>query len=439
MFASVSKEARVPGNNPGGGDGAVESVLPAIAQIAAEPATAIRSGANSPVLFISHYSGRNGAPLILLRLLQWLKVNTDINIQVLLRSPGELQGDFASVGSVSVVPRLPRIISAIVRRAFGERMVESIEDALLRHEVRRLRPALIYSNTITNTREMAALGPLKIPTLCHVHEMEYWIRHELGLEKAIATVPFIQRFISVGSAVSDFLVSGVGVHPDRIDTVYEFPSLPVPSPEKANGLRRTTRRELTIDDDTFLVGACGTVDWRKGADIFLGVAREIATTSPKRRFRFVWVGGPTNGRFFDQLQHDIMRSNLSDLVSFVGPCSSAEKYYAAMDAFLLTSREDPCPLVMLEAASFGCPIVCFEGSGGAAEFIAGDAGIAVPYPDIREMAIAVASLEHSAELRNRLGNAAKKRVILTHDADTQCTAIFAAMSRTQPLLISARP
>jgi len=318
-------------------------------------------------------------------------------------------------------------------------MVEWIEGAQLRRKVSRLHPSLVYSNTITNTRELAALAALDIPTLCHVHEMEYWIRHELGLENAIATVPLIQRFISVGAAVSDFLVTGVGVQPDLIDTVYEFPAVSAHFPENTGSLRKATRSELTIDDDTFLVGACGTVDWRKGADLFLAVAREISRRSPTRRFRFVWVGGPTNGKFYDQLQHDMARSNLSELVSFVGPCSSAEKYYVAMDAFLLTSREDPCPLVMLEAASFGLPIVCFDGSGGAAEFIAGDAGIAAPCLDIPEMANALASLERSPELRNRLGSAAVKQVRLRHDANTQCAAIYAAMTRTQPLLATAKP
>ena len=175
------------------------------------------------VLFISHYSGRNGAPLVLLRLLQWLKANTDLKLHIVLRSSGELQRDFESVASVTVVPRFPRIPAAILRRLFGQPAVNLIEDKMLRRRVRRLKPSLIYSNTITNTREIKALAALNVPTLCHVHEMEYWIRHELGLDHTISTVPFIQNFIAVSTAVKDFLVAGVGVRPENIDVINGFP------------------------------------------------------------------------------------------------------------------------------------------------------------------------------------------------------------------------
>ena len=77
-----------------------------------------------------------------------------------------------------------------------------------------------------------------------------------------------------------------------------------------------------------------------------------------------------------------------------------------MDAFLLTSREDSGPMVMLEAAAFRIPILCFDESGGAPEFVAHDAGIAVPYLDIRQMADALLDLEQSPDLRRRFGNAA---------------------------------
>ena len=406
---------------------------------AAEPIADHAAVDNSPslknintasVLFISHYCGRNGAPLILLHLLQWIKTHTNITVQVLLRSPGELQPEFESIGITRLVPRLSRIPAAIVRRLFGQPAVNAIEDALLRREVRRLNPSLIYSNTITNTRELIALAPLKIPTLCHVHEMA-WICSEFNPQAQLATVPLISRFVAVAPAVRDHLVTGMGVSLGVIDMVNEFPwSLPSP-PVEMTELRKTARRELAVDDQTFVIGACGTIDWRKGADLFLAVAR---AASQGARFRFIWIGGPVTGKFFEQLQHDIKNSGLSNSVSFLGPCPTPEKYYAAMDAFLLTSREDPCPLVMLEAASYGLPIVCFHGSGGAPEFVGDDAGIAVPYLDTAEMANALTTLSISPEMRNRFGAVAKKRVRARHDPDTQCAALFDAMCRTYPAL-----
>jgi hypothetical protein len=42
------------------------------------------------ILFISHNTGRNGAPIVLLHLLRWLKENTDLPIRILCKSPGPL-------------------------------------------------------------------------------------------------------------------------------------------------------------------------------------------------------------------------------------------------------------------------------------------------------------------------------------------------------------
>lgn len=386
------------------------------------------------MLFISHYSGRNGAPLFLLRLMKWIKTHTNLEINVLLRSSGELQSEFEAVGSVFLAPRLAGIVSGILRRTCGEAMVKKMEGEILRRRVRGLNPSLIYSNTITNTREIAALAALKIPILCHVHEMEYWIRHELGLEKAIAAVPLIDRFIAAGGWVKDYLINGLGVGADIIEVIHPFPCLSTERPAAASEMRGDARRELGMDNNTFVIGGCGTVDWRKGADLFLSVARRVSQMAAGGSAQFVWVGGPTSGKFYEQLQYDVTRSGLGNVVSFVGPCSSAEKYYAMMDVFMLPSREDPYPLVMLEAASYGLPILCFEGSGGAGEFVGDDAGICVPYLDTNAMAEAVLRLRDAPEVRARLGAAGKERVRERHDPDTQCAAIFGAMARTQPLL-----
>ena len=60
--------------------------------------------------------------------------------------------------------------------------------------------------------------------------------------------------------------------------------------------------------------------------------------------------------------------------------------------FLLTSREDPLPTVVLEALSVGTPVIAFEGSGGVPELLRRHcAGQAVKLADIEAMARAVAA------------------------------------------------
>ncbi len=93
--------------------------------------------------------------------------------------------------------------------------------------------------------------------------------------------------------------------------------------------------------------------------------------------------------------------------------------YAAMDIFALTSREDPFPLVMLEAANYELPIVCFAQSGGGPEFVADDAGLIAPYLDVDRFADNVLLLTENAELRARLGSKGEQRVREHYSIDVQ--------------------
>jgi glycosyltransferase involved in cell wall biosynthesis len=115
------------------------------------------------------------------------------------------------------------------------------------------------------------------------------------------------------------------------------------------------------------------------------------------------------------LQYDLNRLGLADRVHFVGARPNPQDYLAVFDVFTLVSREDPFPLVSLEAASLGKPVVCFAGSGGAPEFVESDSGFVVPYLDLEGMADRCVELLRSPELRARLGQCAAAKVRQRHD------------------------
>ena len=77
---------------------------------------------------------------------------------------------------------------------------------------------------------------------------------------------------------------------------------------------------------------------------------------------------------------------------------------------MLTSREDPFPLVCLEAAALGISTICFADAGGMPEFVRDDAGFVVPYLDVARAFDSVRLLMKSEELRLRLGRCAAERV-----------------------------
>ena len=81
---------------------------------------------------------------------------------------------------------------------------------------------------------------------------------------------------------------------------------------------------------------------------------------------------------------------------------------AALDVFVLPSRVDAFPLVVLEAMILGVPVVAFD-VGGVAEQVGG-AGILVPAGDRDGLEAAVRKLVDDPALRKRLGLAGQARV-----------------------------
>ena len=82
--------------------------------------------------------------------------------------------------------------------------------------------------------------------------------------------------------------------------------------------------------------------------------------------------------------------------------------YESSGIFLLPSEAENFPIVLLEAMAAGLAIVTTEGTGCAE--VVGDAGLLVPVRDSRAIARALKLLVEDADLRQRLGAAARRRI-----------------------------
>jgi glycosyltransferase involved in cell wall biosynthesis len=113
---------------------------------------------------------------------------------------------------------------------------------------------------------------------------------------------------------------------------------------------------------------------------------------------FVWIGHGSDD-YLMQLHVEISRMGISNNCHFVGEQQDPYPFFAAADIFLLPSREDPYPVVMIEAALFSLPIVCFDQAGGASEFINEQLGVSVPYLDVALFAKATVELAFNPAMK----------------------------------------
>jgi glycosyltransferase involved in cell wall biosynthesis len=371
------------------------------------------------VLFLSHNASRTGASSLLLQLAQWLMANSDLGVEVLLREGGPLEHDFARLGAVSMFRDEPPAAGRApwrVARALG------IGGAALNIQrsrtLRRLAGrgvSLVYSNTITNGAALERLAPLGCPVVTNVHELAPTIRRH-GEENLRLVRRHTTRWIAGSAAVRTELVGTFGVDASNVDVVHEFIDARPRAASELASLREARRRELGIPPDAFVVGACGTTDWRKGPDLFVHLARAVLARGAHPDVHFVWLGGATPDEPEGaQLAWDVEHAGLAPRVRFLGRRADAIDWFPAFDAFTLVSREDAFPLVCLHAAAIGLPVLCFAGAGGEPEFVEDDAGFVVPYLDVDTMAARVLDLAASPGLRRRLGERAMHKVRERHD------------------------
>jgi UDP-N-acetylmuramyl pentapeptide phosphotransferase/UDP-N-acetylglucosamine-1-phosphate transferase len=219
---------------------------------------------------------------------------------------------------------------------------------------------LIYVNSVASARMLEFLSFIDCPTICHVHELGGAIA-TIAVENMARLEERKPVYIAVSHAVKDSLVTNHRISADRIEVIHGF----VPRPRNTTDseiIRKMACKELGIPERAMLVCGCGSINFRKGTDIFLQVADRVVREYRAWPVHFVWVGGTPDK--VEGMRKQVANSALRDVAHFVGGTSDAEAYFKASEVFVLTSREDPFPLVVMEAAQQGKPVVCFGDAGG---------------------------------------------------------------------------
>jgi len=380
------------------------------------------------VLFVGYDAYRAGAQIELLHVLRWLGDRRICKSTLLLKEGGDLLADYERCLPTRVLHNRAKQRSVGVRaRDLVERRLGLTPESGLRRLVRGQRFDLIYANSAAVFPFVPILAKLcGAPVVCHVHELEGSILKYCGLAAFREAVDSAAGIVAVSGAVEQTLKSRYGIPVDKIQRIYEGIATDdfrvVTAQERA-----AARARLKLPDHAFVVGGCGTMDWRKAPDVFLQIARKLA--HDERRFEFVWVGGQLNGLQHFTLQHDATRFGIDRLMHFVGPQAHTRDFFAAFDAFFLSSREDPFPLVCLEAAALGLPVLCFEESGGMPEFVEQDAGRVIPYLDVDLAAACLRELASDSELRARLGLRAAEKVRARFDIQNIAPQVAAVVNR----------
>lgn len=115
------------------------------------------------------------------------------------------------------------------------------------------------------------------------------------------------------------------------------------------------------------------------------------------------------GNLFNKIVADAKRRGIEDRVNFIGYTNEPEKFYLNSSVFLLPSRWEGWPMVIMEAFEFGLPVIAYH--MGAMDLIIDDGktGLLPEAFDTHKYTEAMLKLAHDDDLRKQMSmNAIEK-------------------------------
>lgn len=201
--------------------------------------------------------------------------------------------------------------------------------------------------------------------------------------------------IAVSNDVKESLIKHLGAHPNKVSVITcgvdTRSFLPLEKEKK--------RTELGIPEDSKVILYVGKLNHGKGVDLLLECAKRM------QEAYFILIGegkiraSYKNCRFVDPQ-----------------PNHTLAKWYSAADVFLLPSRSEGTPVVVLEALSCGIPVVASK-VGGIPDLIKdGETGYLIEPENVDMFEEKLRDLLENAEKRRQMGLRGRKDMIENYDS-----------------------
>jgi glycosyltransferase involved in cell wall biosynthesis len=175
--------------------------------------------------------------------------------------------------------------------------------------------------------------------------------------------------------------------------------------------RGSFRRKFSIDEDAKIILFLGRIHEIKGID-FLVKAYAYLLEKLKFKDSLLVIAGPDDG-YLVQLKRLLSSMKMgTDDVLLIGPLYGRDKLEAYVDAdvFVLPSRYETFPNVILEAYACFKPVIASNVESISDIVVCGETGLLFPVGNIQELAEKISyMLTHSQEAEE-MGHRARKRV-----------------------------
>lgn len=343
------------------------------------------------IIFVLHEATRTGAPIFAIRLARWLRDKKGMSPAIILLRGGVMFPEWAKE-----FPCLP------VFRLHHDAIPEHLSKLIMDKET-------IYFNSLASLKTWNWISGYDGNVIIHCHESAESLDLYLDNLRNIAEIK--PEMIAVNEGLCGPIEEIIGKKPVLVPPAIDFTA----------GRRAAHDERDRGRESRHLVVGCGKASWRKGADLFCQVAATLIKEVPDIDFQ--WIGGEADV----DMASKIAEFDLSKRVKLLGEVENPLPLLARASVLALTSRDDPFPLVALEAASCGVPIVCFDVmANGVGKLVTQGLGDMVPAFDTCAMAAAIARLLRETELRSVASQKAIQ-VAAAFDIETIGPSIYAVI------------
>lgn len=354
-----------------------------------------RNGSQSKILLIGHDAFPAGAQRLLLETGRTLKRCFGVEVQYLLLEDGALLDDYRTVAPTEILAADSNTAAAHLR--------------LLRKQG--------FQSAIVNSAASSAMAPhlaeAEIDFVFLIHELPALLQSRnlrAPMEKACSLA---RHFLAPAQSVAKKL----GLEPSKNLKILPQ-GLYATTPFSAQA-RQTIRRQMGVGSAEQIVISAGYADLRKGFDLFLQLWRKMRGT-----VHCAWLGD-IDPSLKNSLHVELKSALSSGTFHMPGRVENVSAWLAAADVFVLASREDPYPSVVLEALAAGLPCAAFDETGGIPDLLkqinaeTGQQNRVIPFADVPSMAnavdeLATGSAERSNRERQKSARAAAERFSFKH-------------------------
>lgn len=191
--------------------------------------------------------------------------------------------------------------------------------------------------------------------------------------------------------------------------------------------RDAAREALAVPAGTFHVGWVGRLSREKGADVLLEALPSLADLP----LRVSFVGdGPERAA----LEARARTLRVGERVRWCGAVPDAARLFAGFDAFVLSSRTEGTPIVLLEAMRAGAPVVATR-VGGVPDVVGEEEALLVPPEDPSALALALRRVHDHPAAALRRARAARDRLTIRFGLEPWLAAyerVYAALRPHPP-------